>query len=145
MVLAGVATLLTWSTAAAATASASTSSKRLTAYVPKNALSCELAATRQNPRKYCKKCNPVTTLGAADSVKVQIGGCGENEGDLTSVCEFTAAGMECFETITVPRLETGEIGVGELSAADLTVNTLTVTGTSVHAGLEVFNGTSRRT
>jgi hypothetical protein len=141
MMLAGVATLLTWSTvAAAATATASTGSRKVTAYVPRNAMACEWAATRHNSPKYCKKCNTNAKVGAAERVTVQIGGCGFNEGELTTMAEFTATGVEFFGPIKATRVDAGELSAGDLSVAELTVGDLTVTGTSTHEGLETFNG-----
>jgi hypothetical protein len=146
MMLVGIATLLTWSTAAAAAATAaSTAPRKITAYVPRNAQACEWAATRQNAPKFCKQCNTNTKVGAAEKVTVQVGGCGANQGQLSPICDFTATGMECFETIIAPRLEVGEfeaggISTGDMSVDELTVGDLIVTGTSTHAGLETFNG-----
>lgn len=148
LTLAGLAAvLLTWSTVAAtaSTASATTASRKANAYVPKNAMACEYAATRNSP-KYWKKCNFKSKVGAGEKVTIQVGGCGDNEGSaVVPVCDFTAAGMECYGPIEAPSLkvgafEAGGIAVDDLEVSSITVDTLTVTGTSIHAGLETFNG-----
>jgi len=149
MTLAGIATLLTWGAAAAAGAVKPSASNDLarqgTKYVPKGAVACEWATTRANAPRYCKRCNERTKIGASEAVTVQVGGCDLSNPGLTPVCQFTAAGMECFKPIAAPSLEVGNfeadaITVGDITADSLTVGDLTVTGISTHAGLETFNG-----
>lgn len=43
-------------------------------YLPKNARSCEQAVT-MGDTKYCRSCNKEATIGAAQRVTIQVGGC----------------------------------------------------------------------
>ncbi len=124
MLLTGISMLLlTWSTGAATASPASRNlvTREVTSYLPRSARSCEWAATTQNTRKHCKKCNTNAKVGAAEKVTVQVGGCGEGAGNLTTVADFTAAAVNVY----VPLVVNGN---------------LIVTGTSTHEGLETFNG-----
>jgi hypothetical protein len=117
-------------------ASAATGTRKRASYLPSKALHCERAVTRRNP-KYCKGCNQEAMIGAADTVTMQIGGCGSSGQGLTMVADFTAADA----TFYVPVALAGGVDIpGGLELEALTVGDLTVTGTSTHAGLETFNG-----
>jgi hypothetical protein len=137
--LTGILTLLAWGTAAARI------SRPLNTYVPKNALACERAVTHHNAPKHCKNCNAKTTVGAADSVVVQLGGCGDSVGQLATVASFTSTAIKFYQPVEAPSLNVGALEAGDITAGDLSVDALTVgdlivTGTSVHEGLETFNG-----
>jgi len=88
--------LLIWS------ASAEFTPKRLqNVYLPKSALMCERGAEENASKKYCNKCNKVATVGSADRVSIQVGGCEPDaeESDIR-VADFTATGIEFLKPVT---------------------------------------------
>jgi hypothetical protein len=102
----------------------------LNAYLPKKALKCERAVRRQNPSKYCKDCNQKATVGAADIVTVQIGGCGRSTSHLSTVAEFTAAGVYFAKPIQAP-----SFNVDAFQTESMRANSITpATGTSLVLG-----------
>jgi len=108
MMLAGitVSMLLTWSEAAATASAPSRNlvTREVTSYLPRSARSCERGATTHNTRKHCKKCNTNAKVGAAEKVTVQVGGCGGGAGNLTTVADFTAAGVNLYAPLTIAEL-----------------------------------------
>ena len=90
-------------------------------YLPKNARSCEKAVTTGDT-KYCRSCNKEATIGAAQLVTIQVGGCTtrrlqQEEGtaenaqgearelrsDKLRVAEFTNERVTFFEPVTGKR------------------------------------------
>jgi hypothetical protein len=90
------AALLAWIASAGFTARTSN------VYLPKKALQCERAVRRQSPTKYCKDCNTKATIGASDSVAIQIGGCARSGSQLATVAEFTYTGIFFSAGIEAP-------------------------------------------
>jgi hypothetical protein len=127
-------------------------------YVPKQAVLCARSVTAgpwKNDR-YCKTCNTQATIGAAEKVTVQVGGCSGQS--LAKVAEFTPSSATIFQPLqtTLDVTIGGDLTVAgavafdggiatdtisPVSGSDVTIDgNLIVTGTSTHAGLETFNG-----
>lgn len=113
--------ILTWG--ASATYRNNKNNIQKATYLPSKAANCEKAATLRSS-KFCKGCTSKATIGAADAVTVQVGGCGPSGfQEMTVVADFTAEGASFHVPVNfadgalTPGTGTDSIQIGRLATA----------------------------